>query len=379
MRLMSVFTAMLVGVAIYFVILERDTLESLAQGTGAEVEESAEVEAEPRAQRVSVVAMRSTETVVDSALRLSGRTEAARNVDIRSETTGLVISEPIRKGEEISTGDLLCELDSGTRQASLAEANAMFREAEVNYTAASRLVERGFSSETDAVSRLAQLESAQAMVDQARKEIQRLRIVAPFDGILETDTAELGALLQPGGSCATLISLDPIKLVGFVPETEVERIGVGSPAQALLVTGQTIEGQVTFLARSADEATRTFRVEISVPNEDRAIRDGVSAEIMISLPGLTGHLLPLSALTLNDDGQLGVRVAVEGIARFAPVRIVRDTPQGVWVAGLSENADVIIVGQDFVRDGGAISVTYKEDQARLSDPATEGTAEGTAQ
>ncbi|MEM9779869.1 MAG: efflux RND transporter periplasmic adaptor subunit, partial [Pseudomonadota bacterium] len=238
MRLTSLLTALLVAVALYALIMERDALRAFANG--ADVSEGAVVEpvavADPDAA-VSVVVLRSEARPVQSGIVLSGQTEAARFVEVRSETTGLVISEPIRKGTPIARGDELCRLDPGTREATLSEARARLLEAETNNSTAQQLSQRGFSSETDAISKQAALESAEAMVEQAEKELQRLTITAPFDGILETDTAELGSLLQPGGACATLISLNPIKLVGFVPEQDVERLDFGAPAGARLITG----------------------------------------------------------------------------------------------------------------------------------------------
>lgn len=361
MRLVPILTAVIVAAVLYLVIMERETLRLFAQGAG----EVAEAEADdaslpvPAREAVSVVVAVSEARPVQSGIALSGRTEAARKVEIRSETIGQVISEPIHKGQSIERGDILCELDPGTRNAALAEAGARLREAQTNLSTAEQLSERGFSSEADLISRQVALESALAAVEQAQKEISRLRITAPFDGILETDTAELGSLLQPGGACATLISLDPIRLVGFVPERDIDKLATGSAASARLITGQILSGRVSFLSRSADEVTRTFRVEIEVPNPDLAIRDGVSAEIRIGLEGETGHLLPQSALTLNDDGQLGVRTNADGIARFMPVTIIRDDPGGVWLGGLPERTEVIVVGQDFVRDGSPIDVTYQ--------------------
>jgi multidrug efflux system membrane fusion protein len=120
-------------------------------------------------------------------------------------------------------------------------------------------------------------------------------------------------------------------------------------------------GEVTFLSRSADPETRTFRVEIEVPNADLAIRDGQTAEIAIASAGVNAHLIPQSAMTLNDDGTLGVRM-VDGddIVAFAPVTIMRDTMQGVWVTGLPDTADVIVVGQEYVTAGVKVAPTWEE-------------------
>jgi len=179
---------------------------------------------------------------------------------------------------------------------------------------------------------------------------------------LETSTAELGALLQPGDVCATVIQLDPIKMVAFVPETEVSRISVGATGRARLATGgHEIIGKVTFLSRASDPTTRTFRVEMEVPNSDLAIRDGQTAQIDIAAPGSSAHSLPASALTLDADGQLGLRTLDENsVVQFAPVQMLRDTADGVWLTGLPERVDVIVVGQEFVTAGVKVAPTFQE-------------------
>jgi multidrug efflux system membrane fusion protein len=352
---------------------------------------------------VGVVAIHSVAQTIDSAVILRGRTEAARQVTVASETSGLVISEPLRKGAFVNQGEILCRLDPGTREASLAEAQARLaeaegrvpeaqagvleatarvREAEINLNAARKLSEDGFASETRLVSAQAAMEAAtagvqransavasaragiqaaQAAVASAELEINKLEISAPFSGLLETDTAELGALMQPGTPCATIIQINEIKLVGFVPEADVAKVNVGAIAGARLTSGQEVSGRVTFLSRSADELTRTFRVEVTVANEDLSISDGQTAEILVASDGRTAHLIAQSSLTLNDEGVLGVRTVAEGnIATFMSVTLLRDTAEGVWVTDLPEMVDIITVGQEFVIDGVRVAPTFTE-------------------
>ncbi len=409
MKLIPVITAILVLAGLYMVVFERETLVGFAQSSSAEEtpaameEVNAEVTPETGESLVGVVAMHSVAQTIDSAVILRGRTEAARRVTVASETSGLVISEPLRKGAFVNEGELLCRLDPGTREASLAEAraqlaeaqgrvpeaqagvleaNARVREAEINLNAARALSADGFASETRLVSAEASMEaatagvqranssvasaqaaieSAQASVASAAREIEQLTISAPFAGFLETDTAELGSLMQPGTPCATVIQLDKIKLVGFVPEVDVSKINVGAIAGARLTDGHEVRGQVTFLSRSADELTRTFRVEVTVANDDLRISDGQTAEILVAADGRTAHLIAQSSLTLDDDGVLGVRtVNGDNIATFMPVTLLRDTAKGVWVTDLPETVDIITVGQEFVIDGVRVAPTYDE-------------------
>ncbi|SLN45274.1 Efflux pump periplasmic linker BepF [Aquimixticola soesokkakensis] len=368
MKIFSVITATLVLVVLYFVVFERARLLSFA-GNESATETVAPATADPataakdaptsgdtNAHVVPVVARHSTATALDSAVIVRGETEAAREVSVMSEATGRMEIEPLRKGAQVSAGDVLCRLDAGTSQATLVQAQAAVSEAELGLNNATRLSQGGYASETQILSAQAALESARASLAAAQNGVERLEIRAPFAGILETDAAELGALLQPGSVCATIIQLDPVKLVGFVPEAEVSRVSVGAMAGARLISGREVGGKVTFLSRAADPQTRTFRTEINVPNPDLAIRDGQTVEITIASEGTTAHLVAQSTLTLDDSGTIGVRTvatAEDGAttALFVPVTVLRDTREGIWVAGLPETADIITLGQDYVTDG----------------------------
>ncbi len=411
MRLFPVLIALLVAAAIYTFVFERERLVAmLPAGAGDAAEAEAPQETgtadateagEPGLMRV--VVQRSEAREVDSAVKLRGRTEADREVDLRAETSGLVVSEPLGRGAFVEAGDVLCRLDPAARQATLEEARARLKEAQarvpeaqarleearaaleeaqINYRAASNLVKNGYASETrvaatraalraaesgveSATSGLesarANIESARAGVTAAEEEIDRLTIHAPFGGVLETETAELGSLLQPGALCATVMKLDPITLVGFVSETDVARVETGARATARTASGQEVAGEVSFVSRSADPTTRTFRVDVRVPNPDLTLRDGETAEIAIASAGRRAHLVPQSALTLNDEGTLGLRlVDEENRVRFAQVTLMRDTPAGVWLTGLPERADIIVIGQEYVRAGVRVKPSYRE-------------------
>lgn len=347
MRPLPVLTALLVMVGLYLWV---------GHPLGADQPDRAAAPAEaPARDPVRVVTYLSEAQPVESAVILRGRTEAHRLVDLRAETSGLVISEPRRAGASVAAGDVLCRLDPGPREAQLAEAKARLAQARADANAAETLSERGLTAENTAIASRAALEAAAAAVRVAEIEIERLAIAAPFAGVLETDAAERGELLRVGDVCARVVSLEPIKIVGFVSEIEIGRLSVGQPAFARLVSGGRAQGEITFIARSADYETRTFRVEITAPNPGGALRDGVTAEIMIPLEGAEAHLVPQAALTLNDAGQLGVRTVVDDRAAFRSVEILREEPRGLWLTGLPPKAEIIYVGQEFVSEGRAVA------------------------
>lgn len=380
MRPVSILIAAAVAVALYAVVLERDRLLQLA-GAGPPVAETGQTDAQggegagaPGAGARTaatggeavprVIAVRSQAREVATTITLRGETEASRSLALQAETTGRIISEPIPKGTRITAGDVLCRIDPGTRQAQLAEAEARLAEARIGDTAAARLAEGGFGSETRTLGAKAALQAAQAAVDSARTEIARLTITAPFGGVLVEDTAELGTLMQPGALCATIMQLDPIRIRAFMPETLVEEVAQGAAAEVSLPGGRVLPAEVTFVASTSDADTRTFRIDLTAANPDRAIRDGQSAGVTIQSRGIEAHLVPASALTLDDDGRMGLRVVDDaGRVGFVPVDLVRDTAEGVYVTGLPETARVIVAGQDFVRAGVTVEAVLREPDA----------------
>jgi len=409
MRIFPIIAAIAVSFLMYLAIFQRDALMA-AVGIGQSDEATESLTADPAPNQVAdqglvkVVVQRSTATSLESAVIVRGQTAAARQVDVQAETSATVASPPLRKGSRVAAGDTLCELDIGTRDAAqkeaqarraeaasrvpesesrVVEAQARLDEAMIRFNAATKLGEDGFSSTAQIATAGAAVAAARAGVSSAeaglnaaksgieaadaavavtQTEIDRLTLTAPFAGLLESDTAELGSLLQKGSICARVIQLDPIKLVGFVPETEVDRVTLGAPAAARLAAGnRQINGQVTFISRASDPSTRTFRVEIDVPNPDLSIRDGQTAEIAIASAGVNAHLIPQSSMTLDDDGILGVRTIDENnVVAFNPVELVRDTPQGIWVVGLPETVTIIVLGQEYVTAGVTVAPTLRE-------------------
>ncbi len=289
-----------------------------------------------------------------------GRTSAIRTVEVRSETAGPVAATPVLQGTAVAAGAVLCRLAVDARQASLDEASANMRAKQLMMQAASQLATRGYRSKTQVLAAQADLDQAQAAVRQAQVALRQVDIRAPFSGVFDRREAEVGAYLAPGGACGTMIQLDPLLVVGDVPETDVGKIHVGDSASAKLVSGQTISGRVRFVAHDADAATRTYRVEVVAANPGNRIASGLSAELAVRAGVGEAHKLPVSALVLDAAGRQGVRYVPEGgVVVFAPVDVLEVDPDGVWVSGLSGPVRVITVGQSYVSEGQRVRVAVR--------------------
>ena len=182
-------------------------------------------------------------------------------------------------------------------------------------------------------------------------ELNRTEVKAPFKGYIER-IVKPGNYLTRGQACAVIIELDPITFIAEVPETEIKRVLLNQKVFITLVTGETIESNLSFVSKSASPSTRTFRVEAKVSNANGKIRDGITGTMVIRTNKILANKISPSILLLSDKGNLGVRSVEEGnIVKFLPIKIIEDTNDGLWVTGISNQTNLITVGQGFVENG----------------------------
>ncbi len=294
-------------------------------------------------------------------LKLPAHTASFQTVQVRARTSGMVEETPFAEGAKVNEGDVLCRIDSGSRPARLQAARATVASTRRDYEAGLKLLRSGHMPQ----SRLRQLKSlydnAVAQLRQYELDIAWTKVRAPIGGILARQLAKKGDLLSPGQPCAEIVKLDPLKVIADVSEREVGGIGTGRKATAELVTGETLQGAITYIAPAADPATRTFRLEMTAANPGGKARAGVTASLVIPLPAHPAALVPLAAIGLDDNGVLGVHhVGKDDRVIHAPVKVLEETRQGAWVSGLPDGARVIVSGQHYVLPGQKVApVPYR--------------------
>ena len=347
---------------ILFALIVYFTVNSLGGGADAPTEAAGTQSETPEEARPTVIvrsAMAEPHTVYQS---FKGRTEAIRTVTVRSETTGTVVSTPVAEGRIVGRGQLLCGLALESREARLAEAKASVEANRLEYESAAALQEKGWTTSNRAAALKAALDQAEAALAAAQIEMDKTQIRAPFKGVFENRLAEQGDFLSPGAGCGDVVDLDPLLIAFQASEETVPYLATAQQARATLTDGRVLEGEVRFVSRSADSGTRTFRVEVAVPNPDFAIPSGLTADIRLALGEAPAVLLTPASLVLHDDGRVGVRyVDTSDTVQFAEVRIVDDVADGIWVTGMPDGARLLVQGQDFVREGTDVIPTEAEE------------------
>ena len=291
---------------------------------------------------------------------LRGKTENKRTVTVKAETGGRVIDRPVERGSTVEEGDLLCQISLEDRYAALTESKEALNQARIEYQGFVKLSEKGFQSETAIAQAKARLAAAEAQLTRAELDIERTYVRAPFAGVVEEVHSEVGDFVVPGTECVTVVDLNPMLLVGRVAEKDVQLLKLDQQVTGIMSDRTEVRGPVSFIGQQSDPATRTYAVEIEVPNPEYSLRSGLTTEIRIPVAEVMAHKISPALFALDDGGRIGVRtINGDGVVEFHQVQIVRDEPDGVWVAGLPEVATLITVGQELVVPGEFVEVDFE--------------------
>jgi len=314
------------------------------------------------AQRNAVRVRTQTAEEVMRTIVVNGETAPSRVVHLAAETDGRIEYVGAERGAALQRGDIIVRLDERDRSARLAQANALVRQREVEYEGRQRLKSESYVSAAQLQEALALLESARAELTRARLDLEYMTVRAPFAGALQSRVVEIGDFVKRGDPIATYVDNRTIIVSANVSEFDAQSVDVGEPAEARLATGETVRGRIRYVAPVADEATRTFTVELEVDNQDGRLLAGGTAELRIPAEVVLAHRVAPSLLTLDDAGNVGVKIINdEGRVEFIVADIALSSHDGVWLAGLPETATIITVGQGYVSPGSVVAAIPESD------------------
>jgi multidrug efflux system membrane fusion protein len=298
------------------------------------------------------VAVRTQEAKpVSQIVVAQGQAEPNRTVTVRAETLGQIAEILADEGSTVAAGDVIARLEPNAREARIERAKARLREQESAYEAAQALGKKGYQTQRQSDQIYSSLQTAKHELEVAMIEQERLDIKAPFEGEVLTVPIELGAYVDVNGEVATIVDNHPLVVSVQITQQDITDLKVGQKG----------EGKIRYIAARADEGTRTFRVEIELPNPDGAIPSGISAEARIPTGSVMAQFVSPADLSLNEAGKLGVKtVGKDSRVVFHEASIVMSDASGAWVIGLPPQARIITLGHGYVQIGEQVQVAEEQ-------------------
>ncbi len=285
-------------------------------------------------------------------VQLQGQVEAWRRIDVSARLSGVVEELAVALGEAVVAGDILLVLSEEDRPAEVARARARVRQLEADLAGISRLRSGNLASESEQLRLESELAAARAELNQALLDMDHLRPEAPFDGVINARHVEVGTFVQAGEPLFEVVQAERLKVAGFVPQQQADRLQAGQPVRVRLLDGAELTGELTFVASAADPETRSFRVEARVDNPDLRRIAGASASLVIEQPPQPALFLSPALLSLGDNGRPGIlHVNDSQRVEFSPVTLLSVGTEGAWVAGAPSPLRLITRGGGFVSIG----------------------------
>lgn len=288
---------------------------------------------------------------------LFGKTAPSRFVDIRAEVEGRIEFVLDGRGRFVEAGELIARVEERDRPERLRQALANKRQAGLEHQSAKRLHAQGMLSDAELAQRESALRAAEQMVKALEIDLNKLEIVAPFDGYLEERLVETGDFIRLGDRIGRIIDLEPLIVTAEATEFQRNYLKRGEVGHARLSSGETLDGVLRYVGSEADINQRTFTVELELPNQGSEVPAGFSSEIVVETERVQAYRISPALVSISDEGTFGIKVVdEEDRVQFYEADIVKTSPEYIWITGLPEHIRLITFGQGFVKSGDRVQV-----------------------
>lgn len=322
-----------------------------------------------RSSRVINVEVRTVEpSEFTEVIRLTGTVQANQDVVVSAEESGVIRQLFAEKGRAVSAGQPIAKVDDRILRSQVEQARAEASLATEIWERRRRLWEEDrVGSELAYLEARSTAEQARANLETLEQRLERTTVRAPISGILDDRMVEVGTMVSSGTPVARIVDLTPVKVRGGVPERYAVDVEVGSSATATfdVLGGQSYEGEISFVGAAVDRASRTFPVELVIPNPGRAVKPEMVANVTLVRRGLDAALVvPQEALVRVEDGFQVFVVEERDDELVAVARPVTVGPsqrnRTVVESGLEEGDRLIVVGQHQVAAGDRVRIVRGE-------------------
>jgi RND family efflux transporter MFP subunit len=320
--------------------------------------------------KAPVVVSRIIQMDVRQSVKMVGTVFPLRKSIVACEIEGLVVEFPVKRGDYVKKGQVLAKLRTTTLEIRLKGAKADEHLAVIEFQRATELYESETISHQEFDKSETKLVAQQAVVEGIEDDIGKCTITSPFDGRITEEYTEVGQWLQKGDRVISMLQSDYVKVRVPVPEKYIQYMKVGDESEVsfFALGGMTQTGNIVHIVPQADERSRTFPVFVGIDNKDEAIKSGMFAEATFETGALLSATMILKDGIVRRGGMEFIYLAVDGKAAEVPVKTGIAHKNLIRIIGdLKPGIDVIVRGNERLRNGQDIHVTGRMDHVTIED------------
>jgi membrane fusion protein, multidrug efflux system len=316
--------------------------------------------AAPPMMATQVIAAEAKRQPVAETLAVVGTLAANEFVEVKSETDGTVAEILFDEGQPVKKSNLLIRLDETKLSASLAEAEANLKLAEITFERNKQLHRDKLISQQEYDQAASVSQVNRATVELRKRQLQDTRILAPFSGIVGARHVSPGQVISKNTTLTSLVDLEIVKAEFNVPERFLGEIksGQGIELRVAAFPKQKFKGEVYFLAPQVDPNTRTLLMKARIPNAEHQLKPGMFANLDLTLTlRQDAIMVPESALLTMGERTAVYVIAADGTAQMRPVKVGLRTPNQIEIlSGVQAGEKVVAEGLQKVRPGAPVKV-----------------------
>jgi membrane fusion protein, multidrug efflux system len=293
--------------------------------------------------------------------------DAEADAEVIARVGGEVRRILVEEGDRVDSGQLLAQLDDRQLRLQAAQTRAALAKTERDFNRQIELHEKGLVSAGAFESLKYDLDNQRAADDLARLSLSYSEIRAPFAGTVSTRHIKVGQEIAVGTKLFRVTDPTPLKASVFVPERELARL---KPGQSATVAADALGGRmfpavVKLVSPTVDAATATFKVTLEVSDPKGDLKPGMFARVAIVFERRTDTLTIPRVALLDTDGSANVFIVASGKAEQRPIKTgLSNSGKVEVIEGLTGTEQVVVVGQNGLKDGNPVRVVSLEKTVR---------------
>ncbi|MBA2413575.1 MAG: efflux RND transporter periplasmic adaptor subunit [Burkholderiaceae bacterium] len=308
---------------------------------------------------VAVEVIQVKPSTVQEDLQAVGSLQSNESVILRPEVSGRIAAIGFKDGQVVRKGQMLIALDNSLNAAEVAQMQAENDLALSNLKRSEDLASRKFisSSAQDTAASNAQVAEAKLKLAQAR--LSKMRILAPFDGVVGIRGVSLGDYVKDGTDLVNVEDVRTLKVDFRLPERNLTQIKVGQSIEVVAdaLPGERFSGEIDAINPRIDANGRSLEMRARLQNAGGKLRPGMFVRVRVIVGERTNALLVPEEAIVPQGADFFVYKVVDGQARRVPVKIgVRRDARVEIVEGLAAGDQVVTAGMRLSRDGQPVRI-----------------------
>ncbi|GGK43225.1 MULTISPECIES: efflux RND transporter periplasmic adaptor subunit [Flavobacteriaceae] len=295
-------------------------------------------------------------------IEIQGVVQADKNIEIRPELGGTVNSILVKEGQKVSAGQLLIQLDDTSIKNNMDELNTQLSLAKTTFERQERLWNQKIGSEMQYLQVKAQKESLENNLASIKTQARKMKIIAPFSGIVDVIYPKNGELTNPQMPVIRLINLDKVYVEADITESYLPVIKVGTEAILNFPSiNKEITSEIAQIGHYINPDNRSFKTRINISNKDQSIKPNLLADLKILDFEATGITIPSNLVQQDQTGADYVYIIKNEDGQNKIVKslitITNEYQHNVFVTeGIAENDVLANAGARLIKEGDIVEI-----------------------